>query len=183
MNEWALMGRGDILLLHTDGLSDHRTQDQPYFPATLEQTMREVKHLGAREIYEAIKKDVRRVRQAARRHLARRHQAEVEAGLQTRLTRLDLRSIHRCRIRHEEFARDPSVEPVDRDGGEPVARDLAWYCARSLAGVRSHQRQTQHQWLEHRTRRPKRRLPARRSLHDDGRYGDVPDSFGLSAQL
>ena len=58
MNEWALMGRGDILLLHTDGLSDHRTQDQPYFPTTLEQTMREVKHLGAREIYEAIKKDV-----------------------------------------------------------------------------------------------------------------------------
>ena len=57
-NEWALMGRGDILLLHTDGLSDHRTQDQPYFRTTLEQTMREVKHLGAREIYEAIKKDV-----------------------------------------------------------------------------------------------------------------------------
>jgi serine phosphatase RsbU (regulator of sigma subunit) len=58
MNEWVLMGRGDILLLHTDGLSDHRTQDQPYFPGRLEQTMREMKHLGSREIYEAIKKDV-----------------------------------------------------------------------------------------------------------------------------
>jgi serine phosphatase RsbU (regulator of sigma subunit) len=58
MNEWTLMGRGDILLLHTDGLSDHRAHDQPYFPGRLEQTLREVKHLGAREIYEAIKKDV-----------------------------------------------------------------------------------------------------------------------------
>jgi serine phosphatase RsbU (regulator of sigma subunit) len=58
MNEWSLMGRGDILLLHTDGLSDHRTHDQHYFPGRLEQTLREVKHLGAREIYEAIKKDM-----------------------------------------------------------------------------------------------------------------------------
>jgi serine phosphatase RsbU (regulator of sigma subunit) len=58
MNEWLLMGRGDILLLHTDGLSDHRRQDQPYFPGRLEQKLREVKHLGAREIYEAIKKDL-----------------------------------------------------------------------------------------------------------------------------
>ena len=58
MNEWTIMGRGDILLLHTDGLSDHRVQDQSYFPGRLEQTLRDVKHLGAREIYEAIKKDV-----------------------------------------------------------------------------------------------------------------------------
>jgi serine phosphatase RsbU (regulator of sigma subunit) len=57
MNEWLLMGRGDILLLHTDGLSDHRTHDQHYFPGRLEQTLRDVKHLGAREIYEAVKKD------------------------------------------------------------------------------------------------------------------------------
>jgi serine phosphatase RsbU (regulator of sigma subunit) len=58
MNEWTLMGRGDILLLHTDGLSDHRTHDQAYFPGRLELTVRESKHLGAREIYEAIRKDV-----------------------------------------------------------------------------------------------------------------------------
>jgi serine phosphatase RsbU (regulator of sigma subunit) len=58
MNEWTLMGRGDILLLHTDGLSDHRSQDHAYFPGRLEQTLRAVKHLGAREIYEAVKKDV-----------------------------------------------------------------------------------------------------------------------------
>jgi serine phosphatase RsbU (regulator of sigma subunit) len=58
MNEWTLMGRGDVLLLHTDGLSDHRMQDHAYFPGPLEQTMREVKHLCAREIYEAIRNDV-----------------------------------------------------------------------------------------------------------------------------
>jgi serine phosphatase RsbU (regulator of sigma subunit) len=58
MNEWSLMGRGDILLLHTDGLSDHRRQEQCYFPGRLEQKLRDVKHLGAREIYEAIKKDL-----------------------------------------------------------------------------------------------------------------------------
>jgi len=58
MNEWTLMGEGDILLLHTDGLNEHRNGDIPYFPSRLEQTMREVKHLTAREIYEAINKDM-----------------------------------------------------------------------------------------------------------------------------
>src|SRR5262247_1990434 len=58
MNEWTLMGEGDILLLHTDGLSDHRDGDQMYFPTRLERALREVKHLSAREIYEAIKKDL-----------------------------------------------------------------------------------------------------------------------------
>ena len=58
MNEWSLMGRGDILLLHTDGLADHRRKDHYYFPDALEQRLREVKHLGAKEIYEAIRKDV-----------------------------------------------------------------------------------------------------------------------------
>ena len=51
------LGRGDILLLHTDGLSDHRVLDDYYFPGRLENVLREVKHLGSREIYEAIKKD------------------------------------------------------------------------------------------------------------------------------
>jgi serine phosphatase RsbU (regulator of sigma subunit) len=58
MNEWWLMGAGDILLLHTDGLVDHTKHDDPYFPAHLERKLREVKHLGAREIFEAIKADV-----------------------------------------------------------------------------------------------------------------------------
>jgi hypothetical protein len=37
INEWRLMGAGDILLLHTDGLVDHARGDEPYFPGRLEQ--------------------------------------------------------------------------------------------------------------------------------------------------
>jgi serine phosphatase RsbU (regulator of sigma subunit) len=58
MNEWTLMGRGDILLLHTDGLTDHESPNRPYFPHHLEQTLRTIKHLGARQIFEAIESDL-----------------------------------------------------------------------------------------------------------------------------
>jgi len=58
MNEWTLMGRGDILLLHTDGLTEHEGPDGRYFPGRLEQRLREVKQLGARQIYEAIIADL-----------------------------------------------------------------------------------------------------------------------------
>jgi serine phosphatase RsbU (regulator of sigma subunit) len=57
INEWTLMGRGDILLMHTDGLTEHEGLDGRYFPAVLEQKLREVKDLGARQIYEAIGAD------------------------------------------------------------------------------------------------------------------------------
>jgi len=59
MNEWWLMGAGDILLLHTDGLSEHSRRDAPYVPRALEHRLREVKHQSAREIYTAIMDDVR----------------------------------------------------------------------------------------------------------------------------
>jgi serine phosphatase RsbU (regulator of sigma subunit) len=55
LNEWTLMGRGDILLLYTDGLLDHTRGEEEYFPRHLEQLLREVKHQPAREIFEAIK--------------------------------------------------------------------------------------------------------------------------------
>ena len=59
MNEWTLMGRGDILLMHTDGLTEHERPDgRRYFPDVLEQKLREVKHLDARRIYEAITTDL-----------------------------------------------------------------------------------------------------------------------------
>jgi serine phosphatase RsbU (regulator of sigma subunit) len=58
MNEWTLMGRGDILLLHTDGLTEHEGPHGRFFPARLEQTLRKVKALGARQIYEAITSDL-----------------------------------------------------------------------------------------------------------------------------
>jgi serine phosphatase RsbU (regulator of sigma subunit) len=55
LNEWKLMGNGDILLLYTDGLLEHSNGDSAYFPAVLEQKVKEVKHQSAREIYDAIK--------------------------------------------------------------------------------------------------------------------------------
>ena len=58
MNEWWLMGAGDILLLLTDGLADHRRDDEEYAPRALERKVREVKHLDARGIYTAIMDDV-----------------------------------------------------------------------------------------------------------------------------
>jgi serine phosphatase RsbU (regulator of sigma subunit) len=58
MNEWTLMGRGDILLMHTDGLTEHEGANGRYFPTRLEHKLREVKHLGARQIYEEIVTDL-----------------------------------------------------------------------------------------------------------------------------
>jgi serine phosphatase RsbU (regulator of sigma subunit) len=55
LNEWKLMGNGDILLLYTDGLLEHSNGTSAYFPAHLEQKVREVKHQSAREIFDAIK--------------------------------------------------------------------------------------------------------------------------------
>jgi serine phosphatase RsbU (regulator of sigma subunit) len=55
LNEWRLMGGGDILLLYTDGLIDHVRGGEAYFPKHLEQKVREVKHLNARAIFEAIR--------------------------------------------------------------------------------------------------------------------------------
>ena len=58
MNEWWIMGAGDILLLHTDGLTDHRRDDDDYVAQALEAKVREVKRRDARGIYEAIMEDV-----------------------------------------------------------------------------------------------------------------------------
>jgi serine phosphatase RsbU (regulator of sigma subunit) len=55
LNEWKLMGTGDILLLYTDGLLDHSNGAESYFPRRLEERVREVKHGSAREIFDAIK--------------------------------------------------------------------------------------------------------------------------------
>ena len=55
LNEWKLMGTGDILLLYTDGLLEHSNGSEAYFPQRLEEKVREVKHLSAREIFDAIR--------------------------------------------------------------------------------------------------------------------------------
>jgi serine phosphatase RsbU (regulator of sigma subunit) len=58
MNQWVLMGQGDILLLHTDGLVEHRNAHGRYCPRHLEDTLRTVKHQTAVEIFEAIRADL-----------------------------------------------------------------------------------------------------------------------------
>jgi serine phosphatase RsbU (regulator of sigma subunit) len=59
MNHWVLMGEGDILLLHTDGLVEHCDADDNFYcPECLEQKLRDVKHQTAAEIFDAIRVDV-----------------------------------------------------------------------------------------------------------------------------
>lgn len=58
VNEWRLMGSGDILLLYTDGFSEHTRGDESYFPTHLETKLREVKRRSAKEIFEAIRADL-----------------------------------------------------------------------------------------------------------------------------
>ena len=57
LNEWKLMGTGDILLLYTDGLLEHARGNEQYFPDHLEQKVRELKHQRARQIFDGIKTD------------------------------------------------------------------------------------------------------------------------------
>jgi serine phosphatase RsbU (regulator of sigma subunit) len=57
-NEWWLMGAGDILLLHTDGLVEHARGDEAYFPHYLENTLRQVKDRNAMQILDAIESDL-----------------------------------------------------------------------------------------------------------------------------
>src|SRR5262245_14450660 len=58
LNEWTLMGMGDILLLYTDGLVEHSRGTERYFPERLEQKVRELKDAGARQIFEGIRADL-----------------------------------------------------------------------------------------------------------------------------
>ena len=59
MNKWLLMGAGDILLLHTDGLTEHRARRRGLLPARLEAAgARGQAHRRPARIYEAIKADL-----------------------------------------------------------------------------------------------------------------------------
>ncbi len=59
VNEINLMGQGDILILYTDGLSDHRAADgRKYFPGRLEEKLRECKQLPAQDIFRHIRDDL-----------------------------------------------------------------------------------------------------------------------------
>jgi serine phosphatase RsbU (regulator of sigma subunit) len=59
MNEWVIMGEGDIFLLHTDGVAEHSdAAGNPYFPARLEERVRGVKHQNAADIFASITADM-----------------------------------------------------------------------------------------------------------------------------
>jgi serine phosphatase RsbU (regulator of sigma subunit) len=57
-NEWSLMGTGDILLLHTDGLVEHGPDTGRYYPERLEACLRRVKHDSAAAIFEGVRDDL-----------------------------------------------------------------------------------------------------------------------------
>jgi len=57
-NEISLMGNGDILLLFTDGLSEHGEEDRPWCRHRLEEVMKAVKDRTARGIVEGIREDL-----------------------------------------------------------------------------------------------------------------------------
>jgi serine phosphatase RsbU (regulator of sigma subunit) len=57
VNEVNLMSPGDILLLLTDGVSDHQSaNEQSFVPGALESTLRQAKYLSAKGIYEEVHK-------------------------------------------------------------------------------------------------------------------------------
>ena len=63
MNEISLMGRGDILVLYSDGLADHRDpQGKPCFPGRLQEVLWAGKQLPAREIFARVKADMQAFR-------------------------------------------------------------------------------------------------------------------------
>jgi len=58
LNNWSLMGAGDILLLYTDGLAEHSRAGEAYAPLRFEDTIRRSKHQSARAIYDAVIEDL-----------------------------------------------------------------------------------------------------------------------------
>lgn len=62
VNELNLMGQGDILLLYTDGLSEHgegiKGLEKAYYPLRLQELLKEVKLQSAQEIFFQIKNDM-----------------------------------------------------------------------------------------------------------------------------
>lgn len=59
VNELDLIGSGDIMLLYTDGLTDHCSDESEYFPNRLESVLRQHKDDSAREICTALEEDIR----------------------------------------------------------------------------------------------------------------------------
>ena len=60
LNQWKIMGEGDVLLLFTDGLREHANDaGEEYFPGRLERVLRELRNRPAEEIVAGVEKDLR----------------------------------------------------------------------------------------------------------------------------
>lgn len=59
VNEWRLMGAGDILLFFTDGLVEHSRGEESYFPHRFEATVRSAKHLSAADLVRTVLGDLK----------------------------------------------------------------------------------------------------------------------------
>ncbi|MFH1589366.1 MAG: PP2C family protein-serine/threonine phosphatase [archaeon] len=59
VNEWVLKNPEDILILYTDGLSEH---DDNYFSKDLENRLQQSKHLSSEKIYDEIKNDLFKIK-------------------------------------------------------------------------------------------------------------------------
>jgi serine phosphatase RsbU (regulator of sigma subunit) len=58
VNQINLMGQGDIMVIYTDGLSEHEDENGRRFSATLEELLKSVKHLPASEISRELRKSI-----------------------------------------------------------------------------------------------------------------------------
>jgi serine phosphatase RsbU (regulator of sigma subunit) len=55
VNEINLLGQGDVMLLYTDGLTDHRNADAMFCDEALEPVLREAQSGTAKDIFESIR--------------------------------------------------------------------------------------------------------------------------------
>lgn len=53
------MAAGDIMLLYTDGLSEHHNKNEESYFETVETTLKKIKQLPAQEIFNNIMEDIR----------------------------------------------------------------------------------------------------------------------------
>jgi serine phosphatase RsbU (regulator of sigma subunit) len=60
VNEVTLMAPGDVMLLLTDGVTEHEHDEAPYVPATLEAVVHRMRDASAAEILDAVRADMLR---------------------------------------------------------------------------------------------------------------------------
>lgn len=59
VNEWTLIGSGDILLFYTDGLEEHSDGLHSYYPQRFESAVRKARHRSAADIVRSVLEDLK----------------------------------------------------------------------------------------------------------------------------